>query len=221
MKKRTPIVALVAACSLAALLAISACAPQEQQAATGTADDQQEQTVQDQTAEETEKDDAAEQDTAPEEPSAQRDPADPPNATVSLADDPDVSASPLPCSSTMTFEQDGEPMTVTTDAPHPVQYEASGMPALSASGSTRAVARFDEPATRAEVVRYLESDISEAADAAGSVHGISASDVIGEVIDSQVTDGAVSFNVEGGYRYALEVSFDSGIAMYVFTVTAA
>ena len=50
MKKRTPIVALVAACSLAALLAISACAPQEQQAATGTADDQQEQTVQDQTA---------------------------------------------------------------------------------------------------------------------------------------------------------------------------
>lgn len=150
---------------------------------------------------------------------ASRDPADPPYATVEYRTaNAVVSLSPLTCSSTWTFEQDGKTQTVTTDAPHPVQYEAEGMPEATVDGPTEVTASFDEPAVYVDVTRYLESDISEAAAAAGSVHELSASDVIGETIDAQLADGGVTLTVEPGYRYALEVSFEQGIAMYVFTV---
>ena len=39
-----------------------------------------------------------------------------------------------------------------------------------------------------------------------------------QTIDAQLADGGVTLTVEPGYRYALEVSFEQGIAMYVFTV---
>ncbi len=150
---------------------------------------------------------------------ASRDPADPPYATVEYRTaDAIVSLSPLTCSSTWTFEQDGETQTVTTDAPHPIQYEAEGMPEATVDRPTEVTASFDEPAVYVDVTRYLEADISEAAAAAGSVHELSASDVIGETIDAQLADGGVTLTVEPGYRYALEVSFEQGIAMYVFTV---
>lgn len=218
MKKHTPIVALIAACSLALILAGTACRSQEQAASTDTADEQQEQPSEDAANENGEVESTGDTPTD-DETTLPRDPADPPNATVALAGDESVSTAPIPCSSTWTFEQDGEPMTVTTEAPHPVQYEANGMPSLSVSGSAEVVARFDEPATAVEVTRYLEADISAAAAEKGSAYDLSASDVIGEVIDAQVTDGVVTFNAESGYRYALEVSFDRGIAIYVFTVT--
>lgn len=150
---------------------------------------------------------------------ASRDPADPPYATVEYRTaDAIVSLFPLTCSSTWTFEQDGETQTVTTDAPHPIQYEAEGMPEATVDGPTEVTASFDEPAVYVDVTRYLETDISEAAAATGSVHELSASDVIGETIDAQLADGGVTLTVEPGYRYALEVSFEQGIAMYVFTV---
>lgn len=150
---------------------------------------------------------------------ASRDPADPPYATVEYRTaDAIVSLFPLTCSSTWTFEQDGETQTVTTDAPHPIQYEAEGMPEATVDGPTEVTASFDEPAVYVDVTRYLEADISEAAAATGSVHELSASDVIGETIDAQLADGGVTLTVEPGYRYALEVSFEQGIAMYVFTV---
>lgn len=150
---------------------------------------------------------------------ASRDPADPPYATVEYRTaDAIVSLFPLTCSSTWTFEQDGETQTVTTDAPHPIQYEAEGMPEATVDGPTEVTASFDEPAAYVDVTRYLEADISEAAAATGSVHELSASDVIGETIDAQLADGGVTLTVEPGYRYALEVSFEQGIAMYVFTV---
>lgn len=150
---------------------------------------------------------------------ASRDPADPPYATVEYRTaDAIVSLFPLTCSSTWTFEQDGETQTVTTDAPHPIQYEAEGMPEATVDGPTEVTASFDEPAVYVDVTRYLEAGISEAAAATGSVHELSASDVIGETIDAQLADGGVTLTVEPGYRYALEVSFEQGIAMYVFTV---
>lgn len=150
---------------------------------------------------------------------ASRDPADPPYATVEYRTaDAIVSLFPLTCSSTWTFEQDGETQTVTTDAPHPIQYEAEGMPEATVDGPTEVTASFDEPAVYVDVTRYLEADISEAAAATDSVHELSASDVIGETIDAQLADGGVTLTVEPGYRYALEVSFEQGIAMYVFTV---
>lgn len=150
---------------------------------------------------------------------ASRDPVDPPYATVEYRTaDAIVSLFPLTCSSTWTFERDGETQTVTTDAPHPIQYEAEGMPEATVDGPTEVTASFDEPAVYVDVTRYLEADISEAAAATGSVHELSASDVIGETIDAQLADGGVTLTVEPGYRYALEVSFEQGIAMYVFTV---
>ena len=172
---------------------------------------------------------------------ASRDPADPPYATVEYRTaDAIVSLSPLTCSSTWTFEQDGETQTVTTDAPHPpppgpcrppgppppapppppppTHPPPPPRPAATVDRPTEVTASFDEPAVYVDVTRYLEADISEAAAAAGSVHELSASDVIGETIDAQLADGGVTLTVEPGYRYALEVSFEQGIAMYVFTV---
>lgn len=144
-----------------------------------------------------------------------RDPADPPQATIAFGTE---EVHPLACSSTWTFEQDGEGMTVTTDAPHPVQYEADGMPAANVDEPTEVTASFDEPATYVDVTRYAEDEIAAAADAAGSVHDLSASDVTGEIIDAELKDGNVTLLVEPGYRYAVEVGFENGICMYVFTV---
>ena len=78
----------------------------------------------------------------------------------------------------------------------------------------------ENPRTRVVVTggKGPGEDISEAAAATGSVHELSASDVIGEVIDANVEGGSVSFGVEPGYRYALEVFFEQGVATYVFTV---
>lgn len=222
MRKHTPLVAVLAGCSLVVLLAGTACTPQTAQEPSTSEDQQQEQVIQDEANNEaeTESADSAADPTAEADPN--RDPADPPYATVTAADDPNNIAYPMTCSATWSFVQDGETMTVTTDAPHPVQYAADGMPALSVGGPTEVTVSFDAaPATYVDATRYLESDISEAASAAGSVHDLSASDVIGEIIDAQVADGAVTLTVEPGYRYALEVSFDDGIAMYVFTVAAA
>ena len=230
VNKRTSLPALLAALCLTALLGFTACTPGAQ-----TVDDvpEQEQEQQEQPAETTddetvdeidvvvgaegEGDANTETDETGETPAveSQRDPADPPIAMIEYASQ---TISPLTCSSTWTFEQDGEQMTVTTDAPHPIQYAADGMPSVTAAEPAGITVNFDVAATDAEVTRYLESDITAAAEAAGSVHDISASDVIGEVIDANVEGGSVSFGVEPGYRYALEVFFEQGVATYVFTV---
>lgn len=150
---------------------------------------------------------------------ANRDPADPPAATVEYAADGNVtSISPMVCASIWTFEQDGKTQAVTTDAPHPVQYEADGMPALSVDATAEVTARFDEPATGASATRYRESDIAAAARAAGTVRDVDPSTVAGEAMDATVADGVVRLTVAPGYRYALEVGFDAGTATYVFTV---
>ena len=117
------------------------------------------------------------------------------------------------------FEQDGESMTVTTDAPHPVQYDADGMPTANVDEPTEVTASFDEPATYVDVMRYAEDDLAAAAEEAGSAQDVAASDVVGEIIDANLgEDGTVGLTVEPGYRYALEVSFENGICTYVFTV---
>lgn len=222
MRKRAPLVAVIAGCSLVVLLAGTACTPQTAQEPAASEDQQQEQVIQDETSSQAETEPTDGTTDSATEANPNRDPANPPYATVTATDNPDNVAYPMTCSATWSFVQDGETMTVTTDAPHPVQYAADGMPALSVDEPTEVAVSFDAaPATYADATRYLESDISEAASAAGSVHDLSASDVIGEIIDAQVADGAVTLTVEPGYRYALEVSFEDGIAMYVFTVNAA
>ena len=229
VNKRTSLATLLAALCLTALLSITACTPGAQ-----TVEDVPEQEQQEQPAETTDDEETVDEidvvvgaegesgagaetgetgETPAVEP--QRDPADPPIAMIEYAS---RTISPLTCSSTWTFEQDGEQMTVTTDAPHPVQYAADGMPSVTAAEPAGITVNFDVAATDAEVTRYLESDINAAAETAGSVHDISASDVIGEVIDANVEGGSVSFGVEPGYRYALEVFFEQGVATYVFTV---
>lgn len=233
VNKHTSLPALLAALCLTALLGFTACTPGAQ-----TVNDvpEQEQEQQEQPAETTDDEETVDEidvvvgaegegesgantetDETGETPAveSQRDPADPPIAMIEYASQ---TISPLTCSSTWTFEQDGEQMTVTTDAPHPVQYAADGMPSVTAAEPAGITVNFDVAATDAEVTRYLESDITAAAEAAGSVHDISASDVIGEVIDANVEGGSVSFGVEPGYRYALEVFFEQGVATYVFTV---
>ena len=144
------------------------------------------------------------------------DPANPPQATLVCGSE---SVYPLTCSSTWTFEQDGESMTVTTDAAHPVQYDADGMPTANVDEPTEVTASFDEPATYVDVTRYAEDDLAAAAEEAGSAQDVAASDVVGEIIDANLgEDGTVGLTVEPGYRYALEVSFENGICTYVFTV---
>lgn len=218
MRKRTSRMVAVATVALALALCGAACTPQAQEASSPDAEEQVTEPAQEDAAEEPQ--DAAED--APAEEPQGGDPADAPYATLTYEADGQIqTAYPLTCSSTWTFEQDGERMTVTTDAPHPVQYAADGMPAVEVFEPTEVTVSFEAPAVYVDATRYLEEDITAAAEAAGSVHSISASDVTGEIIDAQIEDGAVRLTVEPGYRYALEVSFEDGIAMYVFTVPAA
>lgn len=149
-----------------------------------------------------------------------KDPAEPPIASVEYENGLEaVSLMPITCGYTWSFEQDGEERTVSVDAPHPVQYSADELADARVDGATQATVSFDVPATYVDVTRYLESDVSAAAARAGAPRNVSASDVVGETLDAAVgEDGAVALKVEPGYRYALEVSFDAGIATYVFTV---
>lgn len=143
------------------------------------------------------------------------DPANPPVAMVERAGE---SVYPLSCGSTWTFEQDGETLTVTTDAPHPVQYAAEGMPAVSLEGSETLVMSFDTPATDATVERWSEADIAEAAAGEESVHDVDPAQLSSSVVEAVVEDGVVSFEAEPGFRYAVTATFDAGEAIYVLTV---
>ena len=142
------------------------------------------------------------------------DPANPPVATVEHAGE---SIYPLSCGSTWTFEQNGETLTVTTDAPHPVQYAAEGMPAVSLEGSETLVMSFDTPATGATVERWSEADIAEAAVGEESVHDVDPAQLSSSEVEAVVEDGTVSFEAEPGFRYAVTATFDAGEAIYVLT----
>ena len=242
MKKRTSLLSVFVALALATLLGASACAPQpgasgggeraEQQTEvvdrvpqeeSADADDGQDEAPEAQgekdepTSEDTEKSPEASEDSpaADSQQSGANDPANPPEARIELAGE---SVAPLACGSTWTFMQDGEPMTVTTDAPHPVQYAAEGMPAVRLEGPKTVTVSFDVPATNISVERWSEADIAAAAALSGSPHSVDAAEVASRQVDAAVADGAVSFEAKPGFRYALSVTFDAGEATYAFTV---
>lgn len=139
----------------------------------------------------------------------QRDPAEPPVATVSYEQNGSAQTTqPLSCSSTWSFEQDGETLTVNTEAPHPVEYSADGMPAVSVGEQTKVDVSFDVPATGVTVRRWSEMDILG-----------SAAPLNGEAVESELADdGSASFNVQPGFRYSVNATFDAGEALYLFTV---
>ena len=139
----------------------------------------------------------------------QRDPAEPPVATVSYEQNGSAQTTqPLSCSSTWSFEQDGETLTVNTEAPHPVEYSADGMPAVSVGEQTKVDVSFDVPATGVTVRRWSEMDILG-----------SAAPLNGEAVEPELADdGSASFSVQPGFRYSVNATFDAGEALYVFTV---
>lgn len=242
MKKRTSLLCVFVALALATLLGASACASQPGASGGGERAEQQTEVVDRVPQEEStdaddgkdeapeaqgEKDEPASEDTekspeasedspaADSQQSGANDPANPPEARIELAGE---SVAPLACGSTWTFMQDGEPMTVTTDAPHPVQYAAEGMPALRLEGPKTVTVSFDAPATNVSVERWSEADIAAAAALSGSPHSVDAAGVASRQVDATVADGAVSFEAKPGFRYALSVTFDAGEATYTFTV---
>lgn len=153
---------------------------------------------------------------------AEPDPTEPPYASLEYRTElAVVSTAPLTCSSTWAFELDGEAVTTTTDAPHPVQYEADGMPDVRVDAAAEVVVSFDRAAVSAAVTRWSEADIAGAAARAGSVHDVNPDDLACEPVASDVADGSVTLSVEPGYRYALDVAFDAGTVTYVFTAPAA
>lgn len=242
MKKRTSLLSVFVALALATLLGASACASQPGASGGGERAEQQTEVVdrvpqeesadaddgQDEAPEaQGEKDEPASEDTekspeasenspaADSQQSGANDPANPPEARIELAGG---SVAPLACGSTWTFMQDGEPMTVTTDAPHPVQYAAEGMPAVRLEGPKTVTVSFDAPAANVSVERWSEADIAAAAALSGSPHSVDAAGVASRQVDATVADGAVSFEAKPGFRYALSVTFDAGEATYAFTV---
>lgn len=241
MKKRTSLLSVFVALALATLLGASACASQPGASGGGERAEQQTEVVDRVSQEESadddtqgeapeaqdEKDEPASKDTekspeasenspaADSQQSGANDPANPPEARIELAGE---SVAPLPCGSTWTFMQDGELMTVTTDAPHPVQYAAEGMPAVRLEGPETVTVSFDAPAANVSVERWSEADIAAAAALSGSPHSVDAAGVASRQVDATVADGAVSFEAKPGFRYALSVAFVADEATYAFTV---
>ena len=198
----------LATIALVALLGTAAC--DAQQTTSPTPDDQQQEQVTDSQQPGNETEDPATE-VEPGDPGAndQRDPAEPPVATVSYEKGgEDQTTQPMDCGSTWSFEQDGETKTVTTDAPHPVEYDADGMPAVSVADPTEVSVSFDVPATGVTVRRWSEMDILG-----------SAAPLNGEAVEAELADdGTASFTVTPGFRYAVTATFDAGEAIYVFTV---
>ncbi len=243
MKKRTSLLCMFVALALATLLGASACASQPGASGGGERAEQQTEVVDRVSQEESadnddntqgeapeaqgEKDEPASEDTekgpeasenspaADSQQSGANDSANPPEARIELAGE---SVAPLACGSTWTFMQDGELMTVTTDAPHPVQYAAEGMPAVRLEGPETVTVSFDAPAANVSVERWSEADIAAAAALSGSPHSVDAAGVASRQVDATVADGAVSFEAKPGFRYALSVAFVAGEATYAFTV---
>ena len=219
MKRNVALPALMLTGALCLTLVAAGCGPR-QEPASDPAEEQQEQVVEDEPAE---KDDQQAEATEPEEPStSQADPADPPLATGTYElDGQTAEFYPMSCGSVWTFDNDGEPMTVTTDAPHPVQYAAKGMVSADVTAATPVVVAFNADAPGATVTRWSEAELADAVAAAGSASAVDPASVTGEPVDVEVAGGKVEFSVESGYRYGIDATFASGTATYVFTSPAA
>lgn len=77
---------------------------------------------------------------------------------------------------------------------------------------------LDTPATTVRAVRWRESDLAHAAEAAGGYAAL-AEDQPGEEVAVSIADGTAPLTIEPGWRYALTAAFADGEVTYAFTVT--
>lgn len=154
---------------------------------------------------------------------SERDPAEPPGAIVEYRSDSAVVSVILPTYGyTWSFEQDGGTQTTIADAPHPTQYDADELNDVAVDAPTEVTVICDEAATGAVVERWSETDISQAAEAAGSAQALDTSELTAQEVDAELADdGTLTLTVEPGYRYSLTVEFDAGTVTYAFTVRSA
>lgn len=81
-----------------------------------------------------------------------------------------------------------------------------------------ATVELDTPATTVRAVRWRESDLAHAVEAAGGYAAL-AEDQPGEEVAVSIADGTASLTIEPGWRYALTAAFADGEVTYAFTVT--
>lgn len=81
-----------------------------------------------------------------------------------------------------------------------------------------ATVELDTPVATVRAMRWNESDLAQAADAAGGYTALAEDQPSEEVAVSTANDAA-SFTIEPGWRYALTAEFADGEATYAFTVT--
>lgn len=81
-----------------------------------------------------------------------------------------------------------------------------------------ATVELDTPVTTVRAVRWRESDLAHAAEAAGGYAAL-AEDQPGEEVAVSIADGTASLTIEPGWRYALTAAFADGEVTYAFTVT--
>ena len=139
-----------------------------------------------------------------------KDPAEPALATLEYrTEEASVSLFPLANAWTWSYEQNGDTVTASNDAPAANQIDATDLPEVAAGETVEVTMAFDLPPVESddsrwpEVARYPENDLETGA----------------EAVDVTLSGGALEFAVEPGWRYRVDVAFDAGQVSYVFTVT--
>ncbi len=103
------------------------------------------------------------------------------------------------------YEQDGESLTDTVDAPDPLSYATSDLPDARLDGPTEATVSFDVTPTGVTVTSYSEDKASS-----------TRTDV-----PVELAGGAATLTIEPGNRYVVNATFEAGEVSYVFVATAA
>ena len=132
------------------------------------------------------------------------------------------------CDSEWTYYYEGRETTATARTIDPYDtYDDNGRgwpAALDVTEPTGVSVSFDVPPTEVTAMRWDEDDIDARAATQASTRltlrerigllGEPAHEDVAAVLEA---DGTVSLDVEPGYRYALDVSFEDGWVIYAFT----
>lgn len=150
-----------------------------------------------------------------------KDPAEPPYAALSYrTDDAAVTVALTLVGSTWPDGADGDDV-ADAAGESPASAVTLAPDALADARIPRAVdatVELDTPATTVRAVRWDESDLAQAADAAGGYATLTEGQP-GEEVAVSTANGTASFTIEAGWRYALTAEFADGEATYAFTVT--
>ena len=103
------------------------------------------------------------------------------------------------------YEQDGESLTDTVDAPDPLSYATSDLPDARLDGPTEATVSFDVTPTGVTVTSYSEDKTSS-----------TRTDV-----PVELAGGAATLTIKPGNRYVVNATFEAGEVSYVFVATTA